>query len=188
MRCLVIALLAIMGFGCGRSPAVNASASPPPKVTAPPATDEKALYEGVRSGYFQLSGVQATLEQAVGEVTGLSTKGDANLASVVTDLREALDSAGAGIADYTDEPPPFAEFSKDFAAQDEKRIRAIDAANDALHELEDASGLVSDLLGESKYAKNASLGDLADVIQLAIDDLTEAINSLGGKVEAAPAS
>ncbi len=82
-------------------------------------------------------------------------------------------------------PPPFDQFKKLFAAQDDRRLRAIAAANDSLDDLSDAQDIVGELQDSKPAPPPQIAGQLADAGS-DLDDcaqaVTEAIKTMGGKV------
>lgn len=149
-------------------------------VKVDPNKPDDTLFQQLRAGAFQLSGVIETLDAVVEKLKEVKPGNDATLKSGLSELTESVDAAGAALADYTDEPDR-QRLTKKFPEYDERRIRAIDAANDALHDLDEAAGLATDLAADKNVE---SLNDIADLLDLAMADIKEAIVSLGGKVEA----
>lgn len=137
-------------------------------------------YEQVRAGSFQYGAVVDTLGEAIERCLKVldTAKGPAKEAT--EDIRDALDSAGAAIEAFQEAPADKATYEKNFKAEDEKRLKAINGGNDALHLLGEAREIMSSY--EQDLGKPVDK-ELADLIQLAIDDLSEAIVTFGGKVE-----
>jgi hypothetical protein len=144
-----------------------------------PAKPEDTLYQQLRAGALQIAGVIETLDAAVVKLDEVNPGKDAEFRAALHELKESIDAAGAELADHIEEPNR-ERLGKVFPEYDEKRIRAIAAANDALHEVSEASGIASDLASEKK---NSVLNDVADLLELAIEDLRGSIEALGGKVE-----
>jgi len=115
----------------------------------------------------------------------LDVKGDPQLAAALGEFLDALDSVGATLAEHTTEPDEPAKSDPEFAKMDERRLAAISAANDALHELEDASGILDTLSQDPALANRPEVPEILALLQLCMDDLREAIGSLGGQVEKA---
>jgi hypothetical protein len=137
--------------------------------------------DGVHQGAYLLGQAASDLETAVDAAKKVkSASKNADLKAAMNDVLQSLDDAGAGIADFTGEPPELAEFKADFAKQDDRRLNAINASNDALHDLDDVGDTLSDF---SDGPTAAALDDLESALDAAADNLTEAIKALGGKVE-----
>ena len=100
------------------------------------------------------------------------------------DAAEFIDSAGEGVAEFGDDPPSKSEIEKSFGTYDEKRLKAIEAANDALHDLREALGILESLSG----GENAEVVRIAlqvkSLLAVAIDDVWGAIEAFGGEPEA----
>lgn len=152
----------------------------PPQVKVDPTKPEDTLYEQLRSGSFQVGGVIETVEAALEKLREVKPGKDAELKGVVGEVKDALDAAGAALADYDEEPPPRKDVDARFAELDDKRIKAIDAANNALHDLAEAEGVAEEVGGSKSVG---ALTDVADLLLVAIQDLQDAITTLGGKIE-----
>lgn len=178
-RAILLLAAGSMLVGCGASkPAPERPEKP--VVVVDPTRPEDTLYEQLRAGAFQLTGVIETLDAAIDKLKEIPPQKNAETKAALADLAEAVDAAGALIADYTDEPDRV-RLGKVFPEYDERRIRGIDAANDALHELEDGASVAADLM---QAINLPALQEVADLLDLAISDTKDAIEALGGKVEA----
>jgi uncharacterized phage infection (PIP) family protein YhgE len=140
--------------------------------------------EGMHAGAYQLSNAVQDLQTALTAAKDLqhSTK-RADLKAALADVIDGLDDAGASIADFTSEPPELAEFRKEIETQEKERREAVDGANDALHDVNDASGNLDEFSDKPDEADAKLLNDLNSALDDAVDDLTEGIKALGGKVE-----
>ena len=170
MRWLALALLILLACGCG------GRHEDPPAANQPPASPEDALYQQLRAGAFQLGAAQDSLAEALRAVQDLNVGPAARQAQ--QDAEALLDSAGASLGDFL-EPPARGKIAEEFAAHDEMRVKAIEAANDALHETREAAGILRSLADEGVDGA-AQAAELAD---LAANDLQSAIDALGGQVE-----
>jgi hypothetical protein len=173
-----VALLALSGCGCGRGEAAKPPRPKPPAVNIDRENPERTVYEQLRAGAFQIAGVEATIEEVLVKVNALKP---GTTAEGLQDLVDALDSVGATLADHTTEPTEPAKTAAGFAAMDERRLAAISASNDALHELEDAGGILEAL--RPSLGDRPEVPEIAELLQLGVEDLREAIRSLGGVVE-----
>lgn len=178
-------LLAAWVCGCAsRPPAVEREAptKSAERTAGGPSDVETKLYEQCRAGSVQLAGVEGRIEEALRQTEAVASGAGKELAQGLKEATELLDSAGSSIGDYSEEPPPLAEFKKALLEHDERRLKAIEAANDALVDLQSASGVLAGL--EDSGPKARDVRRLLDLIASAIDDLSEAIETMGGKVEA----
>lgn len=178
-----LALVFAVAIGCRKGEASKPARPKPPAVTVDREKPEQTVFEQLRSGAFQIAGVEGTVEEALRKARALDAKGDPQLAAALGEFTDALDSVGATLADHTAEPAEAAKNDDEFAAMDDRRLAAISAANDALHELEDAAGILATLGEDPALRDLAEVGEIAGLLQLGIDDLGEAIRSLGGQVE-----
>lgn len=174
-----VVVLAAGTVGCNRSASAS-NQTKPPVVTIDPNKPEDTLYEQVRAGSTQIEGVVDTLDTVLEQVKGVDSGKDPDIKAVFVDLKDSVDAAGAALAGYTDARPQRAAVVKQFAKFDEWRIGAIAAGNDARHELIDAQGLADSLAETANIGK---MTDIADLLEVAIEDLKDAIETLGGKVE-----
>lgn len=178
----LVVLLFVAGCGC-RKDSGRVARAKPPAVTIDRENPEKTVFEQVRAGAFQIAGVEATIEEALAKTRELSKVGDAELKGAIGELIDGLDAVGATLSDHTAEPAEVAKTPEAFAKMDDHRLASIAAANDALHELEDAAGMLGTLSQDPALANRPEVGEVSELLQLGIDDLGEAIRSLGGVVE-----
>lgn len=180
-RYVVLFMVALAGisFGCRKGPAV-ADRPPKPPVVVDPNQPEETLYEQIRAGSTQIEGVIDTLDAVLERVKKVDSGTDKEVRAVVEDLKDSLDAAGATLADFAGEAPDRKTVEKQFAKYDEWRIQAIAAGNDARHEMIDAQGLADTL---SETAEVSGMDDVADLLEVGIADLKDAIETLGGKIE-----
>lgn len=168
-------LILIISVGCGSktdSPAVSDIKRPHP---------EQIVYEQLRSGWVQLDSASEILAEALQTANSKSIpKGEA-----FDELRDLIDGAGASLADLADPPKDLAEVNSKFAEFDDHRLKAVEGANDALHATSDALELTIGLLEDPKFATVTPIRDVADLLGEAKQNLSEAIMTLGGKIESA---
>ena len=178
---MVIFVVAALGgtMGCKRGPAVEDRQTRPP-VKVDPSKPEDTLYAQIRAGSTQIEGVIDTLDAVLEQVKRIDSGKDPDVKAVFGDLKDAIDAAGAALASYAGEEPERAAVAKNFAKFDEWRIGAIAAGNDARHELIDAQGLADSL---AETAKIDQMSAVAELLEVGIVDLRDAIETLGGKVE-----
>lgn len=173
-------LLLLVAVGCSKSdnPSGTTGASAPP-----PADPAQVVYDQIRTGYVQISNSLETLGEALTAAKTGQAASDKALKETSKAIGDLLDSAGSYLSDYTEPPASFEEFNTKFAENDDNRLKAIVAANDALHEIGEAKGFLDDLFNDPKLEKEPIVLDLRDLIADAEKDLREAIITLGGKIE-----
>lgn len=178
----VFALAVLLSLtGCSKTGS-PASAAPPRKASLP-ADPDQAMYDSVRSGAYQISTAIDSIEEVRKAVRGIAARETGKTQQTLLQLAGDLDDAGKALADFGDDPPPFDQFKKSFATQDDRRLKAIDAANDSLGDLQDAQEVMSTLLDShppepENTELNRADSDLDDCAQ-AVED---AITAMGGKV------
>lgn len=167
MRALTLLLLAVVGCGAGG----------PAEVDSPEAAkQERSLHARLREGAYQLGLAQDALSEAIGALPEGSAAREA-----VEEVKGFLDSAGSSIAEFV-EVPDEATVEADFAAHDEMRLKAIEAANDALHETAEAQGIL-----RSMAEDGLPVSDALDKLDAAVAALAGAVEAFGGDVEEPPA-
>lgn len=149
-------------------------------------TPGAALYESLRAGAFNLGAAQETLREAFVQAEALrdAQLEGSDLRNALAEMSDLLDSAGATLVDHAVPPPPQSEIDAAFAKYDDARLKAIEAANDALHDLREARGIAEGLY-EQVPGLRTPLDHLASLHSVAEEDLLSALKSLGGKDETA---
>ncbi len=158
--------------------------SSPEKAKSP----EERLYEQVRSGAFQLTSALESLQKAMTHARTLSESSKGDLKEAMLDVVDHMDAAGAVFAEYASAPEKLEEFKKAFAEHDNKRLKAIEAANSGLTDTDEADGILDSLLERAEFKDNKGLLDLSTELGVVIDSLESAIKEMGGKVEDAGAA
>lgn len=174
-------LLLLLAVGCSKnggevSGSTTGGSKPDPA---------RVVYDQLRSGFVQLGNTQETIGEALALTETGKTSSDQALRDASKDMHEFLDLAGSYLSDYTEPPANFEEFNAKFAEHDDARLKSIDAANDSLHEVGEAKGIVDDLFNDPVLEKEQIVIDLRDLINEIEKNLREAIETLGGKVEEA---
>jgi hypothetical protein len=178
--------LAIAGAGCSaaKSAAPGGQPASAESAQAEPSAEE-LLRQQLRSGRFQLNAAAGSIEQ-----TYLAAKEAADSYKRVRDVHEGfldvvdyVDSAGAEVSDHIEEPPTLEDITKDFATYDERRLKAVQAANDALKDLREALGVLEGLSDSPQEAVARSALSVKSLLAVAIDDLWGAVEALGGEPE-----
>ena len=157
-----------------------------PKQTAPsaPADPVQALYDKVRSGSYQISTAIDSIEEVRKAAKEIASKETGNTRQALLTISGQLDEAGKVLADYGVDPVAYEEFKKDFAGQDDRRLKAIDAANEALDDLRDAQDLLGDLLDSHPPEPEGTQLDNADSsLEECVQTVEDSVRALGGKVK-----
>lgn len=136
----------------------------------------------MRAGAVGLAGCIESLGEALQECDRIRNAAGGNWKRALTEAYDLIDSAGAGISNFSEEPPPLEAFRKQFATQHEKRLKAVRAANDALHDLDQAIGIVKSLNQEPTPPPEGTKR-LQALLEVIAADLVESIGSFGGTVE-----
>ena len=143
-----------------------------------PEDPDIALADQLRQGAVQMSLASDTVQSALIEARSVAKSLSGELKLAAQDVIDLLDDAGESVAEGSADPPSEADIKKDFAASDDERKKRIEFGNDAFRSLETAlgtlEGLESQLIG---------LATLKDTVTLAMEDLADAIEAYGGKVE-----
>jgi hypothetical protein len=186
VRICVLGLLACLAvLGCSKAGSEVVAES---KVTKPaaPADPDQALYDQVRSGAYQVSSAIDSIEEVRKISRTIAGHQQGATQKALLEIAASLDVAGTALADYGDEPPPFEEFKKNFAAQDDRRLKAIAAANRSLSSLEDAQDTLSDLLESHPPEPDKTELTKADsALEDCAQTLEDAVKAMGGRVPSA---
>ena len=179
------AMIFLVALGCGAKDATSTEPPPNPSMSTatPPKDEATTLQEQIRAGAYQIDAAMGALERAMNLVRPLAKENAPALKEPLANIAEMLDSAGATIMDFNDAPSLDAVRS-DFKKHDDHRLKAIEEANDARREIDEARGIVADLLqsGAPVEAKT-KLQEIQDAIEEALDGLEEGIQSFGGQVD-----
>lgn len=171
-----VLVLAVVS-GCQPKAAANGETGP----TAAPKTDPMSIaYDQVSSGFYQVGAIIDEIDETLKQADTLLK---ANPKSEDTKLlRELVNQVGQGLGEIYEPAPERADFDKNFDTWDEKRLKAITAVNDARFEMRDVGDLIP-AMREDKVGTIADLDELERITSLIQDDLAEAVETLGGKVE-----
>lgn len=181
---LAVAIVVASAFlGCSR-PIPSASESPPKSPSAKQSEDKAVdVYALVRAGATEMSGAIDSIAEALDQAKKAQATASGKTRQALDEVVDRIDGVGETLADYSLDPPQRAEFEKRVPAEDERRLAAIQAANDGIHELQDASGIARSLLDDAPPAVSEELKKLAGLIDLAIQDVSDAVAAFGGTVE-----
>ncbi|MDR3688449.1 MAG: hypothetical protein P4L46_03655 [Fimbriimonas sp.] len=181
----LLALLACFGCSSGAKPARRPD--PAPTVATkpgPPADPDRALYEQVKSGAYQISGAMDAIEQARKTAKDMAERETGNTKKALLAIAKNLDGAGVALSEYSNDPPPFAEFKTEFAAQDDRRLKAIDACGDVLDNLNDTQDIVAALLKSNPpEPEKTQLDNASSDLDGCIGAVEDSIKAMGGKVD-----
>lgn len=187
--------LATMFAGCGERPATSTpspSGQPGPVAQAPkidpvpeaePDNPDRALYELCRAGTVQMNGAADSVEETLQTAKNVVPVATGETARGLEEAIELIDSAGAGIADYTAPVPGMDRFPEVALEQDERRLKAIQAGNDAIRDLKEAAGILESLTQGTKDVVLKGLTEVLELVDVCIRDLYDAVEALGGRVE-----
>jgi hypothetical protein len=177
---MIVVTLSLAGCHRGGAPASRGvSRSAPPAVIDP----VKHLYEQMRTGAYQLSAGQDSLQTATELSEKLAKVAGGTASHGFAALLSKLNAAGEELGDYTDDPPAFDEFKKDVSAEDDQRLNAIQAANEALGEIADGQDIVENLLAGAPAEDKPEVLKVQDQLDDTVDAVETAIADLGGKVD-----
>lgn len=180
-----IVLATFVVAGCKSSKGTAETTAEPGK-TAVAQNPEQALYEQVRSGNYQINAALDAVETARTEIRPLLADAGGDAKDALQAVSEILDNTGSTLSDFSDAPPSFEEFKKDFASQDEDRIDSIDACSQALVRMREGEGIISDMADSAPASVKGKLDTLDDHLLDITDSLEEAIKAMGGKVPPDP--
>lgn len=183
-RWLPIIALFVFCLGCGsQTPAESTTGArkqmgvkdSPAKEPVEPETKEGKLAEQLRSGAVQMEATLATIEEAQDALKKINPEIRKPVQDGIEQIEESIDGAGETLADAMQGIPTEEDAVKDFKAADESRQKRIKQMNDALQDLSSAANICSSLAEEHK-----AFADPAAILKSAVEDLGEAITSMGG--------
>lgn len=184
-RVLLAAILGVSLFGCGRNegPAASAGGAPGATTTSGAPKDEATtLLEQQRGGAYQIDVAMGHMEHAMNLVRPLAVDKPDETKEALQNIVDMLDSAGATIIEFND-APTLDKIKENFKEQDDRRLKAIEEADDARQEVEQAKGIITDLLASEPPADvKTSLTEIDESIEEALDALEAAIEAFGGTV------
>lgn len=186
MRRLVLAaILGLTLVGCGRNeatPASGGTGGPVATAGSEPKDEATALLEQLRGGSYQIDVAMGGMEKAMNLVRPLAVDKPAETKEALQNIADMLDSAGGTIIEFND-APSLETIKENFKANDDRRLKAIEEADDARQEVEQAHGIVAELLASEPPADvKASLDQINDAIEETLDALEAAIEAFGGTV------
>lgn len=154
-----------------------------PKNEKPPSDPDEALYEMCRKGAVQLDGAADTIAETLQTAKKVKPFASGSATEAMDEVISMIDSAGAGIADYTMPVPVKEEFLATARDQDERRLKAIEVSNDAIRDLKEAGGILDSLAQNAQGTFKKGLVEIDELLDLSLRDMYDAVEALGGKVE-----
>lgn len=145
---------------------------------AEPTDPDEALATELREGSVQMAAASDSIASALAEAKKVVSEQPSDYKPAAQDIADFLDDAGESIAEAASEPPTLEDVKRNFAVADDQRKQRIKDANDAYISMEQAIGTI-----ETIPADVPGFDQLGDLITLAMDDLGDAIEAYGGKVE-----
>jgi len=171
-------------IGCSKSPNPPSVASVPVKAEVP-SDPVQRLYEQMRSASYQIGTSLDSIEEVRKTAKDLAEHQEGLTKAALVAVGKKADAAGKLLADFGSEPPTLEQFKSDFAAQDERKLEAIDAADEALDDLLDAQDVVGDLLdSHPPDPAGSQLDEADDALDAGIQAIQDAIKTMGGRVTA----
>lgn len=187
MRTVVLAALILLALaGCGNKDG-GTQAVPPASTGAPsssegPKDEATALLEQLRGGAYQIDVAMGSMEVAMNRVRPLMADNPAETKEALQNIADMLDSAGATLIEFND-APTIEQVRANFKENDDRRLKAIDEADDARQEVEQARTIVSDMLHSEPPAEiKSKLEEIDTAIDEALDAIEAAIEAFGGTV------
>lgn len=176
--------LAIAGCGDkGAAPGAGTASNTGTEASAPEPKDEAtALLEQLRGGSYQIDVAMGSMEVAMNRVRPLAAQNAEETREALQNIADMLDSAGATLIEFND-APTLEDIRANFKQHDDHRLKAIEEADDARQEIEQARGIVADMLNSQPPADvKATLDEIDTAIDEALDAIEAAIEAFGGTI------
>lgn len=165
------------GFGCQKSETKGSEQS-----TENTPTAEQRLHSQLSAGTYAVNAALDSIEQSLQAASELIPKAPA-LEEPLNEVKELINASGEVLGEFVEDPPPIETIEMRYAEFDERRLKAIEAGNDAMHNLNEALGILESVKDTIPQEAAADSFDLEGVLAAAVDDLIGAIEGFGGKVE-----
>jgi len=181
-------LAATVFVGCSR-PATDVPPSTPKPSSGKSGKSGKSgeaaldVYALVRAGAAQMSGAIDSIAEALEQAKKCQGAATGDLIQAFDEVVDRIDGVGGALADFAVDPAPRADFEKNVAAEDEPRLAAIQAGNDGIHELKEAAGIAESVIETVPSAQAEDVKKLVALVDLAVQDVSDAITAFGGAVE-----
>jgi hypothetical protein len=187
-----IALISCL-LGCG-SPAEPAA--PPDEIETPVLTPDNSeaassetdesnptgsaaekLLEVMRSGNTQILGAMSTLQEASTQAMELGSSLPVQY-EVMDEIIDLINSSGQSLAEGVGDVPTLEEIEQSYAAADDRRLKWIEAASDGYIDIRSAYNFA-----DSMSEEDPQFDALAGLLDLASQDMADAVDALGGSVD-----
>jgi hypothetical protein len=171
--CLSVFLL-IGLIGCSRASSETTTAADP----------DRAYFEKVRAGAYQLSVTAASLATAVDASTAAEAVApkSGEIHEALLDAKDYLDSCGSAVSDFSGEPPAFGTYKAEMKEHKTELADSLQASCDAYIDLNEAIGCVDAVVDGASPKLKPKLEAYLDAMTTAQDDLGAAIEAFGGKI------
>ena len=179
-----LAAIGLICIACGHQPTALPQAAKPAASPTPALDKEAQLFQNMRTASNDIDVSLDDLEDGMKRAKSLSAAAGGEAGRALGNVSALLNTAGEALSGYDDVPATLEDFKAEFAADDEKRLKSIDAAVSALEAVGSASDILSDLSANVPAARKADLTQIANDADESGDDLQEAIKLMGGKVPA----
>lgn len=180
-RWLAVCLIAIAIAGCSpKSEGAGAIKQEASEVSNP----AELLREQLSSGAFQSDAAIESIANAMESarrLVALSNNPETKAAS--TDVAEIIEQCGKRMAEFVEEPPSIETVRDSFATFDESRLKAIESANDCIHDLNEAHGILESIVDGASIEFASEARKLDALVLSSIDDLMGAVRAFGGAIE-----
>lgn len=178
---VAVAMVMMMSGGCAPKSANAVSSGSDTAGVETPRDDSERLFQQLRAGSFQVDAALNAMENTLQSCKSTTIK-SVEARQAAADVSDFLDSAGSTVGDYLN-APTLDEVRRDFAGNDERRLKAIEDLNDARREVLEAQGIADPVASDDPDAAVREVfTGIGDGIAEVIDALEGAIDAFGGSV------
>lgn len=151
-------------------------------------TREQAVYETLRSGDFQLGAASETIQGAYDHALKLRDRAPkkTDLRAALEDLVDFLDSAGFTVSNYDDMPESAKQVQENLKNYEAQVQTMVELASNARRDLDEAQEIADSLRLAAEGPAKDEFQELFDEITLAIEDVSGAVEALGGSLAKGP--
>jgi ABC-type transporter Mla subunit MlaD len=146
----------------------------------------EAEYKKMRTADNNVDASIEELDDAVQGAKTLAPKAGGDAKQALGTVVSLLNGAGETLDDYDEAADTLEEFKKEFAAQDDRRIRNIRVSNEALSKISDAYDILGDLTANVPGQYKDDLKQISDNVDQAQSDLQDVVTGLGGQLPEDP--
>lgn len=179
IRVLVALLVAFALLGCQAGGQAEKGSEPVNKPVEE--TPAEKLHGQLSSGSYQLGAVLELLEQLHDGIQPLLEQPASR--DALKDMADIVDQVGRSLDEAHQDPPLSSAIEGEFAGYDEQRLASITACNDALHDINEAQGILMSLQGDLPESLKTKADELNTLFTATIDGLIAAVEAYGGQVE-----